>query len=107
MIFPHVVLLVRGAPLVAGYAGSKTRGWSQAMRTPSPANMQAESSREELDARDTTVSRYRAYLPAGTVLATEDRVEWNGLTLEVVGEPEDWARGGRGHVKALLERVEV
>lgn len=48
--------------------------------------------------RDQVVTRYRIFLPAGTPVGPQDRIAWNGLTLDVVGDPASWpSPSGAGH----------
>lgn len=105
--YGDAVTLVR-APLVAGYGGAEVRDWDNATRTVLPGNVQPVSTTEDGDARQTTVSRWRAELNVEpTVLAT-DRVEWEGLVLEVDGEVElHKDRRGRPHHRTLLLRRAV
>lgn len=114
MKFPHTVTRVR-APLVAGYGGQVIRDWANAVSTSGlSASVQAESASELTEHRQTTVTAWKLYLPAGSSLLATDRIEWSGVTdpdtgavvpLEVDGEVEDWSRGERGHVKARLTKV--
>jgi hypothetical protein len=58
--------------------------------------------------RRAVTTGWALFAPPGTDLAAGDRVEVDGLTFEVDGEPADWAApGGRAdHVAATLIRVE-
>lgn len=46
-----------------------------------------ESTVEYLVSRDTTVTQWKAYLPAGTVVGPLDYITYQGQTFQVNGEP--------------------
>jgi hypothetical protein len=54
--------------------------------------------------RDTIVSRWQLFAPDGTDLLATDRVEFQGATYEVDGEPQRWDFPPLSHVTALLRR---
>lgn len=95
------VVVVRAGTVLDPY-GNVKRDWANAARSPVRGVVQGGSSVEVTDARDQTVTTYRCYLPNGTVVTAQDRLEWNGLVLEVDGDPFVWKGPG-----AVLDHVEV
>lgn len=63
------------------------RDWAHATRTEVRAVVQARSTTEVTAGRDQTVTTYRCFLPDGTPVTAQDRLEWSGVVLEVDGEP--------------------
>lgn len=103
------VTVVR-APLVAGRYGGQTRDWTTATRTAyDGVCVQPVSSTEDVRDRELLVGRFTLFTSRGSdidLLAT-DRVEWNGITLQVDGDPNRWPMPGGGihHVEASLKQV--
>ena len=103
------VTVVR-APLATGRYGGQTRDWTNAVRTPYPGVcVQPVSSTEDVRDRELLIGKYTLFTSRGQdidLLAT-DRVEWNGLTLQVDGDPNRWPAPGGGvhHVEASLKQV--
>lgn len=50
--------------------------------------------------RDVSQVAWTVYAPAGTPVAARDRIEWQGETYLVYGEPADWSRGPWTHPAA-------
>lgn len=63
------------------------------------AAVQPQQSTEDVEAgRAQVVTRYRVWLPAGTDVDAQCRLEWAGLTLSVDGDPQPWRDlGARPH----------
>lgn len=86
--------------------------WANATATTvANVSVQPETSSEDVANRDTVTTRYHLYsAPAGDLdLTAYDRVQWNGLTLEVLGDVQRWPLplgGGVHHVEAVLRRIE-
>lgn len=103
------VTVVR-APLVAGRYGGQSRDWTNATRTAYPGVcVQPVSSTEDVRDRELLIGKYTLFTSRGQdidLLAT-DRIEWNGITLQVDGDPNRWPAPGGGvhHVEALLKGV--
>lgn len=103
------VTVVR-APLTAGRYGGQTRDWTAATRTTyQGVSVQPAASSEDVRDRELLIDRYTLFTSRGAdidLLAT-DRVEWNGLTLQVDGGVERWPAPGGGvhHVEAALKQV--
>ncbi|GAA4071304.1 hypothetical protein GCM10022284_03730 [Streptomyces hundungensis] len=56
--------------------------------------------------RETAQERLRVFLPWGTDVDSADRVEFDGRTYEVDGEPMEWNYGSIRHVRVRVWRVE-
>lgn len=95
------VVLVH-AGVVADPYNKLVRDWANATRTTLRAAVQPLSSTEVTDGRDQTISTYRCFLDPGTAVIAQDRLEWNGLVLEVDGDPAPW----KGPMP-VLDHVEV
>lgn len=110
MLFTDVVTLVR-APLIEDKYGNATtqRDWANAARTVyASVSVQPDVSTEETGDRATVISGWQLRTPKGRdfpALPT-DRVEYDGMTLEVDGEVGRYRMGGRiHHVELRLKRV--
>jgi hypothetical protein len=71
-----------------------------------PARVQEISADEEIVNRDTTVTAYRIFLLASSVVTELSRVVWEGRSYRVKGVP--WVVDGRlgpHHVEAILQEV--
>jgi hypothetical protein len=66
---------------------NRVRDWAHATRTAVRAVVDGTVSTEATDGKDQTATLYRIYLPPGTAVTAQDRMEWNGLVLEINGEP--------------------
>lgn len=75
------------AELVSDAYNNRVRDWPNAIRTPVRAVVDAAVTAEATDGKDQTDTMHRCYLPEGTPITAQDRMEWNGLVLEVNGEP--------------------
>lgn len=114
-MFYQSVVRVR-APLVTDRYGNRKRDWGNAEHInvsgvnvqPSPSR--SDSSEETLD-RQTTVTGWVLQTAEGVdldLLAT-DRIQYDGMTLEVEGKVERWPDPfgpGVHHVEARLKEVE-
>jgi hypothetical protein len=98
------------APSVANRYGDAEADWSAATATTiAGCALQPAGSTEFTDPTRTVVTtRWTLFLPPGTDLAPGDRVDVDGVTYEVDGEPLDWSApgGNLDHVAAVLQRVE-
>lgn len=71
-----------------------------------PARLEALSSEELVRDRDTVVANWRVFLPASTVITPFDRIEADGKSFEVWGDPiEQRTPRGVHHVEVLCRRV--
>lgn len=80
------VTIVRAA-LVSDAYNNRIRDWEHATRTPVRAVVDGTATTETTDGLDQTDTTYRCYLPPDTAVTAQDRLEWEGLVLEVAGEP--------------------
>jgi hypothetical protein len=109
-LFGETVTLVRAPFKVDKYGNTTTeRDWANATRTAYPGLMvQPDSSSEATGDRPSVITGWRLITPKGRdfpALAT-DRVEWDGLTLQVDGEVGKFRVSGRlHHVEARLKKV--
>jgi len=98
------------APLAANRYGGQVRDWSSAVRADvDGVSIQPTVSTEDIQDRELLVNAYTLFTTRGRdidLLAT-DRVEWGGLILQVVGDPNRWTAPGGGihHVEAQLKAV--
>lgn len=100
---------------VSGYGGQLQRDWPNATETRVVCNVQPDSGSEELERRETTVTRWRLFCDPGKPLDAYSRVKWagalepDGVTLsdlEVEGDVELHSLRGRPHhLEARLKRV--
>ncbi|MEU4967778.1 hypothetical protein [Streptomyces smyrnaeus] len=111
--YAHSIVRVR-APEVTDRYGNKQRDWANAVRTAlvgvnvQPAGSPPQSDEDSID-RQTTVTGWRLYTPPGMDLdlLETDRVEYDGITLEVDGKVGCWRIGGKvHHVEAMLREVD-
>jgi hypothetical protein len=71
-----------------------------------PARLEALTSEELVRDRDTVVADWRVFLPADAVVSPFDRIEADGKSFEVHGDPiEQRAPRGIHHVEVALKRV--
>lgn len=96
------------APLTTDAHGNQVRDWPSATRQfDVAADVQPATTTEQTDGRQTTLTRWRVFLPASMDVLVTDRLEWRGLIFEVDGEPERWyRRGAAHHVELLARRIE-
>lgn len=111
--YGHTIVRVR-APLVADRYGNRKRDWTAATRATvtgvnvQPAGSPPQSDEDTTD-RQTTITGWRLYTPQGmdVDLLETDRVEYEGMTLEVDGKVGRWRIDGRvHHVEAALREVD-
>jgi hypothetical protein len=115
LMFEQAIVIVR-APLVADRYQNKTRDWSNAARVPvegvnvQPAGAPVRSEEDTVD-RQTTVTTWTLQTREGVdldLMAT-DRVEFDGMTLEVDGKVGRWPdpfTGAVHHVEARLKEID-
>lgn len=71
-----------------------------------PCEFQPNSTSENVDNQDRTVTSWRVFLPAGADITAVDRWRFLGVVYEVDGEVERHRRGGREHhVELVVSRV--
>lgn len=87
---PHAVT-VATKPRGVNPRGPSETDWTTAQRVTVQGQVEPAASSENRDARDQVASTYVVRLPPGTTVSFKDRLEWNGMTLEVTGDPRPWS----------------
>ncbi|MGA5467844.1 hypothetical protein ACPCUK_03260 [Streptomyces arboris] len=87
---PHAVTVVT-KPTGVNPRGSSEADWTGAERVTVQGQVEPAASSENRDARDQVASTFVVRLPPGTAVSFKDRLEWNGMTLEVTGDPLPWS----------------
>ncbi|MBZ6258863.1 hypothetical protein KVH22_25440 [Streptomyces olivaceus] len=115
LMFEQTIVRVR-APLVEDRYRNRKRDWDAASRTPvDGVNMQPAGvpvrSQEDTQDRQTTVTAWNLQTPEGVDLdlLETDRIEYDGMILEVDGKVGRWPdpfTGGVHHVEARLKEVD-
>jgi len=103
------VIVIR-APLAANRYGGQLRDWTTTTRTTVVGvSVQPAAATEDVRDRELLVNAYTLFTSRGQDIDLEatDRVEWNGLVLQVDGDPNRWPAPGGGvhHVEAALKLV--
>ena len=99
------------APLVADGYGTPAslRDWANASELDIPGCRVHPAGSSEVNAqgRETVAVALRAFAPAGADIAAGDRVEWEGATYEVEGDPQSWPSptGGLAHLEFGMRKV--
>ncbi|MGW0854174.1 hypothetical protein [Streptomyces sp. NPDC002690] len=102
---PHAVTVVTKADAVNPRGPSGT-DWDTAQRVTVQGQVEPEGSSENRDNRDQVATTYLVQLPPGTAISFRDRLEWNGMTLEVTGDPLLWSGlAALDHVQLTATRV--
>jgi hypothetical protein len=103
----HVVVVRRATTTEDPY-GNQSRDWTRASATRvEGCSVQPVLGAEQTVGRETVVSRWQLFAPDHIDLLATDRVEWDGGTYEVDGEPQRWDFPPSSHVTALLRRGDV
>lgn len=111
--YAHTIVRLRAGTATDRY-GNPRRNWDAPERlTVTGVNVQPAGSppqsQEDTDDRQTTITEWRLSTPKGMDLdlVETDRIEWEGLTLEVDGKVGRWRIAGRvHHVEAALKEVD-
>ena len=103
-----VTVLTAGA-VADPYSGETRESWTTPARLDVPGVLvEPRPSGEPLqDARNSIVSGFTLYFPAGTILDARSRVEVRGRVHRVMGDPAAWQLGAwRPGLVVQTERVE-
>ncbi|MEV6436315.1 hypothetical protein [Streptomyces anulatus] len=100
LIAPHAVTVVT-KPTGVNPRGSSEADWTGAQRVTVQGQVEPAASSENRDGRDQVASTFVVRLPPGTGVSFRDRLEWNGTTLEVTGDPLPWSG------LALLDHIQL
>ncbi|MEU6635712.1 hypothetical protein [Streptomyces rochei] len=90
LLAPHTVTVVN-APDGFDAEGNSNTDWTSADRTAVQGQVEPAASSENRENRDQVATTYLVRLPPGTAVGPRDRLEWNGMTLEVTGDPLPWS----------------
>ena len=104
---PHTVTILR-APQVPGDYGTGTQAdWPNAVEaTVEGCSVQPVSGDEYNVDRDSTLSRWQAWLPPEADVTSTDRITWAGDTYDVDGEVQRWDYPPLSHLVVNLRRSE-
>lgn len=111
MLYLQSITILRAGAAADEY-GNHRPDWSAPVRTlVSGVNVQpAGGSNEDTDDKQLTVTGWRLYTPRGMDLDLRetDRVEFDGMVLQVVGKLARWPAPGGGvhHIEADLREVD-
>lgn len=111
LLYVQSATIVRPVEVEDAYGNIKYDYGDAAIRTPvSGVNVQPSGgSIEDTDDRQVTVTGWRLYTPRGRDLDLRetDRVEFDGMTLQVAGKVARWPAPGGGvhHIEADLREV--
>ncbi|MEU6661258.1 hypothetical protein [Streptomyces sp. NPDC046821] len=112
MLYLQAIVIVRPGVIEDEYGNTKADWGSGATRTPvGGVNVQpAGGSSEDTDDKQLTVTGWRLYTPRrmDLDLRETDRVEFDGMTLQVTGKVARWPAPGGGvhHIEADLQEVD-
>lgn len=105
--FATVSIHVITAAIVADRYGNESLDWDTGAQFTfvSGCRVQPATGTEVLDR---VTRRWLLFAPPDTALTSADRVQWDGVTYDVVGEVRRWASptGALAHLEADLSRVE-
>ena len=103
----HDVTIARAGTTESRYSDD-VRDWSTATETVTKGWVAQQDRAEDVDGREAQDRTFIVYLPASADVTGLDRIEWEGLTLEVVGPPRRaWSPKLRGehHVELTCRLV--
>lgn len=86
-LFSESAVLVRRGQPTGEYDDYGNPIIGEPERVTTPAWFEQRNGQENTDARESSVANSWMYLPLNVSLAAVDRVEWDGRTWEVDGEP--------------------
>lgn len=95
------------APLVQGYANNYEADWGNPDRLVLKGSAQAQSSSETTQANDQVVTTYRVFLDGAPDVVATDRMEFDGETYEITGQPlkQPSPFGGINHTELIMTLV--
>lgn len=100
----HTVTVRRATTTEDAY-GNPVRNWATASSVTVPGcSVQPVTGDEVTVGRDTVVPRWRLFAPDGTDVLASDRVDWQGGSYDVDGEPQRWDFPPLSYVEALLRK---
>jgi hypothetical protein len=71
-------------------------------------SVQPAQTQEVLTSRDTILDQWTVFAPRFADVLPTDRILWNNIQYEVMGQPSAWdsASGGISHIQFLMQRWE-
>jgi hypothetical protein len=88
---PHVITVVRPGRKPGDYGTGTVPDWDNATRAEvTGCSVQPVVGSDYTVDRDSTTTRWQAWVPPATDVAPTDRVEWRGDTYEVDGDVQRW-----------------
>jgi hypothetical protein len=101
----HTVTVYPYSPGTEDRYGNPTDDWGAGVAT--PARVDSDATSEDLMSRDTRHTLFTVFLPATVTINALSKVEWDGRTLQVVGEPAQLNDAvGVQHIEAVCEVFE-
>jgi hypothetical protein len=108
--FAHAFIIRLRAVLISDGHGNTVPDWSQPPDELGIGNcsVQPAATQEVLTSRDTVMDQWTVYAPRFADVLATDRVRWNGIDYEVMGQPAAWdsPTGGLSHIQFLMQRWE-
>lgn len=85
-------LTIQSPGTVANQFGNQVTTWDTFTAVPSAGIVQpvSTSKGDKSEGRRQVTTGYRIYIPGAAPVTAQDRIVWNGLTLEIDGDPEFW-----------------
>lgn len=105
-LFTTTVTIVTPATVTSTRYNSERPDWDHPSEVDAIGWLTELSTVEVLDGRDTVVSGWRLFLPAGTAITARDRVRIDGDTFDVDGQPHSaTSPAGEHHIEVTLRRA--
>lgn len=107
-LFCHDLVVVAPAMVEDDYS-NEVKDWATGTRTSVRGRVVQRTREENRLGREAEMSEWVCYLPPGTTVDGQDRVEWDdgGLTFEVKGRPNRaFGRRVEHHIECSLELIE-
>jgi len=104
---PHTITRVRAGQQPSDYGSGTVADWDNTSTETYPGcSVQPVPGSEYTVDRDSTMSRWQAWLPTSADVLPSDRLEWAGDTYDVDGEVQRWAFPPLDHLVVNLRRSE-
>lgn len=104
---PHTITVLRAPQIQADYGNATRPDWDHPTSVDVPGcSVQPVQADEYTIDRDTTTTRWQAWVPATADLEPSDRIAWNGQTYDVDGDVMRWDFPPLDHLVVILRRSE-
>lgn len=104
---PHTVTILRAGVRTSDYGTNDEQDWATATSTTvAGCSVQPARSEEFTTDREAYTTRMTAFLPPSADVRADDRLEWDGETYEVEGDPLPWSYPPLSHLVVSLRRSE-